>query len=43
VNKGNHLKDFGIGGRVILQRHEGVWRSGCIDPRFLESAVVGGE
>jgi hypothetical protein len=24
-------------------RHEGVWGSGCIDPHFLTSALVGGE
>jgi hypothetical protein len=23
--------------------HEGVWESGCIDPYFLDSALVGGE
>jgi hypothetical protein len=24
-------------------RHEGVWGSGCINPHFLTSALVGGE
>jgi hypothetical protein len=24
-------------------RHEGVWRSGCTDPRFLDLGTIGGE
>jgi hypothetical protein len=31
------------GGGLKLLLNEGVWESGCIDPRVLTSALIGGE